>query len=266
MSKQVKTALVIAVGIIVAVISLGVLLVTQEREEQRAAEEERVAAAEEERVAAAEARAQAVEDAPARFPDEAATIREQLDEIESLASDGAWTTVRTRVTDFRMELAPLFESSIADTADVVAIGTALDDLQARAASALGRLQAERRPNVREPVDDSIKAERVTESEPVVSAQNTETLLARIDSNERTPSTTVVRRYGRLLDRLDLRCTEERSMLGDMAVRATQLVNEESGNSVTVLEVLEGVLYATQGLSSSACTQYFAIVAFSMGAD
>ena len=266
MSKQVKTALVIAVGIIFAVISLGVLLVTQEREEQRVAEEERVAAAEEERVAAAEARAQAVEDAPARFPDEAATIREQLDEIESLASGGAWTTVRTRVTDFRMELAPLFESSIADTADVVAIGTALDDLQARAASALGRLQAERRPNVREPVDDSIKAERVTESEPVVSAQNTETLLARIDSNERTPSTTVVRRYGRLLDRLDLRCTEERSMLGDMAVRATQLVNEESGNSVTVLEVLEGVISATQGLSSSACTQYFAIVAFSMGAD
>ena len=147
----------------------------EEREEQRVAEEERVVAAEASRLRTeasrlrTEARAQAVEDAPARFPDEAATIREQLDEIESLASDGAWTTVRTRVTNFRMELAPLFESSIADTAEVEAIGTALDDLQARAASALGRLHADRsyrgRRDVGEAVDDSIKAEGATESEP-----------------------------------------------------------------------------------------------------
>ena len=102
-------------------------------------------------------------------------------------------------------------------------------------------------------------------EPVVSAQNTETLLARIDSNERTPSTTVVRRYGRLLDRLDLRCTDGRSMLGDMAVRATQLVKEDSGKTVKILEVLEVMVEGTVGLRSVGCAQYFAVATVLIGA-
>ena len=88
-----------------------------------------------------EARAQAREDAAAQFPTKEATIREQLDEIESLADDEAWVIARTRARALRAELGPLFESSIADTAEVRAIKTALAELQARAASGMGRLQA-----------------------------------------------------------------------------------------------------------------------------
>ena len=47
------------------------------------------------------------------------------------------------------------------------------------------------------------------------------------------------------------------MLGDMTVRTTQLVKEDSGKSVTNIDVLEGMVEGTDGLRSVACSQYFA---------
>ena len=99
----------------------------------------------------------------------------------------------------------------------------------------------------------------------VETQSTEALLAQIDENGRTPSAAAVRRYGRLLDTLDSRCTDRRSMLGDMAVRATQLVKEDSGKTVKVLEVLEGMVEGTAGLRSVECAQYFAALIVLIGA-
>ena len=113
------------------------------RHNQRVAAQERVAAEAAGRLRA-DAEAQAQEDAAAQFPDKAATIREQLDEIASLADDEAWATASTRTTALQTALAPLFASAIGDTDDVEAIRTALDDLHARATSGVDRLQNERR--------------------------------------------------------------------------------------------------------------------------
>ena len=46
-------------------------------------------------------------------------------------------------------------------------------------------------------------------------------------------------YAGLLDSLDAKCSEERSLIGDQAVRATQLLAEE-GISITVLTGLQGM--------------------------
>ncbi len=46
-------------------------------------------------------------------------------------------------------------------------------------------------------------------------------------------------YAGLLDSLDVKCSEERSLIGDQAVRATQLLAEE-GIAVSALEALQGI--------------------------
>ncbi len=46
-------------------------------------------------------------------------------------------------------------------------------------------------------------------------------------------------YAGLLDSLDAKCSEERSLIGDQAVRATQLLAEE-GIAVSALEALQGI--------------------------
>lgn len=72
-----------------------------------------------------------------------------------------------------------------------------------------------------------------------SEDDPEYLLASIDAGEPLsvddPS---ISAYADRLDSLDEKCEEERSLIGDQAVRATQLLAEE-GVSVTVLEALEG---------------------------
>ena len=46
-------------------------------------------------------------------------------------------------------------------------------------------------------------------------------------------------YAALLDSLDAKCEEDRTLIGDQGVRATQLLADE-GISVSILEALEGI--------------------------
>ena len=73
-----------------------------------------------------------------------------------------------------------------------------------------------------------------------SEDDTEYKLASIDAGEELsvddPS---IGTYAGLLDSLDDKCNEERSLIGDQAVRATQLLADE-GISVTILEALRGI--------------------------
>ncbi len=73
-----------------------------------------------------------------------------------------------------------------------------------------------------------------------SEDDPEYLLASIDAGEPLsvddPS---ISTYARLLDSLDEKCEEERSLIGDQAVLATELLADE-GLSITVLEGLQGM--------------------------
>lgn len=82
-------------------------------------------------------------------------------------------------------------------------------------------------------------------------------LARIDLGERSPSSQQVQPYRRLLGTLEGRCTEERTMIGDMATRATQLIEENYDRSVTTRRVLEELESATRGLAPTDCSSILA---------
>ena len=73
-----------------------------------------------------------------------------------------------------------------------------------------------------------------------SEDDPEYLLASIDAGEPLsvddPS---IGTYARLLDSLDEKCEEERSLIGDQAVRATELL-ADAGIRVTALEGLQGI--------------------------
>ena len=73
--------------------------------------------------------------------------------------------------------------------------------------------------------------RVTENSPP------EVLLAFIDTNQMTLPADLVRQYASLLNRLDARCEEERKLIGDQAVKATQILKEDKDVDLTVLQML-----------------------------
>jgi hypothetical protein len=72
-----------------------------------------------------------------------------------------------------------------------------------------------------------------------------------------PSDPIVGSYARALDRLEERCEDSRTFLGDMAVRSQQLLAEE-GISEPVLTILRYVGRAVRGAPlEGSCTSIFA---------
>lgn len=68
----------------------------------------------------------------------------------------------------------------------------------------------------------------------------EAKLVSIDRQSTRVPTRLVRYYGRLLDRLDRKCTEPRTRISDMAVKGVQLLEEDKGVSMSNREMLEAM--------------------------
>ena len=81
--------------------------------------------------------------------------------------------------------------------------------------------------------------RVDEGSPM------EATLASIDQRSPVVSRQLVSRYAALLDRLNGRCPESRTMVGDMAARTKELVASNYGRDVTILKVLQELDVATE---------------------
>jgi flagellum-specific peptidoglycan hydrolase FlgJ len=64
-------------------------------------------------------------------------------------------------------------------------------------------------------------------------------LAAIDTSDRNPPDSTVAAYGAALDAAEPKCQQGRDEVGDMAVRATQLA-EENGMQASVMDMLQGV--------------------------
>jgi hypothetical protein len=89
-------------------------------------------------------------------------------------------------------------------------------------------------------------------------------LARIDLQVRSPSADQVQPYRRLLNTLEGRCTEERTLIGDMATRSTQLFEENYSRKVTTRHVLEELEVATRGLGRMDCASVLATLMVMIG--
>lgn len=73
--------------------------------------------------------------------------------------------------------------------------------------------------------------------------------AMIDQGSPVVPTIVVARYTSVLDRLDRRCSQNRTMISDMAVQATQFIRDDFGGDVKILAMLQGLDRATSSLPS-----------------
>ena len=175
---------------------------------------------------------QRIDRAVAGYTKNRESIHADMNSLEGFVERREWGEARSAAAVLEAQLRFVFESSLGDTSDVA-------DLKDRLTVAGGRIGGRRiRPTS-------------------LQTRSAEILLAQIDRGGRTPSDDAVRRYARLLDTLESRCTDSRTTLGDMTVRTTQLVKEDSGNTVTNIDVLEGMVEGTAGLRSVACGQYFA---------
>ncbi len=102
--------------------------------------------------------------------------------------------------------------------------------------------------------------RVDEGSPM------EVTLASIDQHSPVVSRQLVGRYAALLDRLNGRCPESRTMIGDMAARTKELVASNYGRDVTIMKVLQEVDVATAPPvdSGPTCSEVFALIAILLG--
>ena len=80
--------------------------------------------------------------------------------------------------------------------------------------------------------------RVTEGSPM------EAVLASIDEGSPVVPRSVVTVYANFLNRIDARCTQSRTDIGDMAARATELIEDNYGREVKILTVLRELDKAT----------------------
>ncbi len=101
--------------------------------------------------------------------------------------------------------------------------------------------------------------RVTENSPP------EVLLAFIDTNQMTLPADLVRQYASLLNRLDARCEEERKLIGDKAVKATQILKEDKDVDLTVLQMLRAWDNAVpSGRDQGGCGSILAVLMVMIG--
>ena len=64
------------------------------------------------------------------------------------------------------------------------------------------------------------------------------LLAAIDAKTSSVPKVTIDRYVRVLDSLEQKCAQARAMIGDMAVKAVQMLREEEQITITVLSFME----------------------------
>ncbi len=85
---------------------------------------------------------------------------------------------------------------------------------------------------------------VTDSSPI------EAKLAGIDRGSIVVPQSVVREYGRLLDRAHGRCTQSRTFVADMVVKATQILKKDYNKTFTIREILQAfdVMMSEAGFS------------------
>ena len=75
---------------------------------------------------------------------------------------------------------------------------------------------------------------------VTSSSPTEAKLVAIDQGVPVVPTSEVRYYGTLLDKLNSKCPENRTFIGDIAVRGTQLLKSDKGVTLSVKKFLEAM--------------------------
>ena len=75
---------------------------------------------------------------------------------------------------------------------------------------------------------------------VTSRSSVDMQAAMIDQGSPVVPPIVVARYTSVLDRLDRQCSQDRTMISDMAVRATQFIRDDYGVDVKVLAMLQGL--------------------------
>ena len=86
----------------------------------------------------------------------------------------------------------------------------------------------------------------------------EYLLAAIDKGSLNVSDPEVAPYERVLDRLEPKCTENRELIGDMAVRSLELLADEGVVSETTLTMMEAVdLSIPADLGEQPCADIYA---------
>lgn len=90
-------------------------------------------------------------------------------------------------------------------------------------------------------------------------------LAVIDTGADPPSS-LVDQYSAALDRTEVKCVQERRMVGDMATRAMQIIAEEYGKDVATLEMIRGVDDAIPDGETMDCAETFAVMIALIGGN
>lgn len=98
------------------------------RQVQEAAKKEQERRGAQAKASAEKAKAEA-DDAARKFPERQASIQERLTAIESATKGKDWPTAREGLQGLQSELAPLFRSDLAKSADVIAIKARFDAAQ-----------------------------------------------------------------------------------------------------------------------------------------
>jgi hypothetical protein len=91
----------------------------------------------------------------------------------------------------------------------------------------------------ESADEDEDAEVAEEPAEASDEPSTEFQLAAIDTSDNNPPDSTVAAYGSALDAAEGKCRQGRDEVADMAVRATQLA-DENGMQASVMDMLEGV--------------------------
>ena len=82
---------------------------------------------------------------------------------------------------------------------------------------------------------------------VTTSSPPEVLLPFIDTGQRQIAPGLIRLYSGLLDQLDDRCVQDRTMISDQSVRATQIIEQEARPKVSNESFLKEWLEAVRGL-------------------
>lgn len=101
--------------------------------------------------------------------------------------------------------------------------------------------------------------RATTTTARYSEDDPEFLLAAIDKGSVSVSDAEVRPYEQVLDRLELKCTQSRSMIGDMAVRSVELLEEQGLVGETNLTMMEAVDLAIPDGMEMDCAEIYAAI-------
>lgn len=100
--------------------------------------------------------------------------------------------------------------------------------------------------------------------PVTENAAPEVQLAFIDSNQNPVPNRLVAQYASLLNTLERRCEQDRRMVSDMTVQATQSLEEDYGKDFSNLSFLRQLRDATEGVGVQDCAEIGATLIVMIG--